>query len=79
LASQAPGGNLSSRETRHLPGTRAQPSGCRAHKLRTVSSSRTRRHVAHSCSLKAALLCGLGVGWWRWQAAPGCWRLAESV
>jgi hypothetical protein len=23
LASQAPGGNLSSRETRHLPGTRA--------------------------------------------------------
>ena len=35
----------------------AQPSGCRAHKLRTVSSSRTRRHVAHFCSLKAALLC----------------------
>src|ERR1017187_8196447 len=57
LASQAPGGNLSTRETRHLPGTRAQPSGCRAHKLRTVSSSRTRRHVAHFCSLKAALLC----------------------
>jgi hypothetical protein len=26
LASQAPGGNLSSRETRHLPGTRARPS-----------------------------------------------------
>jgi hypothetical protein len=24
LASQAPGGNLSSRETRHLPGTLAQ-------------------------------------------------------
>jgi hypothetical protein len=26
LASQAPGGNLSSRETRHLPGTLAQTS-----------------------------------------------------
>jgi len=51
LASQAPGGNLSSRETRHLPGTRAtRPPAARA------------RRAAHDPRLRSARTGPAGTG-----------------